>query len=75
MGPEAVLKMRCAFWAIGIMAILPGVFQPVPEAPFCIQENRPLLSPESTAIEKRLLALANKERETRGLPPLHFLTP
>jgi len=64
--------MRCAFWAIGIMAILPGVFHPVPEAPFCIQEKTPLLSPESTAIEKRLLALANKERETRGLPPLHF---
>jgi uncharacterized protein YkwD len=70
LGPEAVLKMGFGFWPVGILVLLSGIFQPVHEKPFCAQETTHLLSPESAAIEKRLLALVNEERESRGLPPL-----
>jgi uncharacterized protein YkwD len=48
------------------------VSQPDQESRFGIQETAQLMSSESTAIEERLLVLANKERESRGLPPLQW---
>jgi uncharacterized protein YkwD len=70
LGPEAVLKMRFGFWPIGILVLLSGVFLPIHVKPVCAQETTQILSPESAAIEKRLLALVNEERKSRGLPPL-----
>lgn len=62
--------MRFGFWTVGILALLSAILQPVHEKPFCAQETTQSLSPESAAIEKRLLALVNEERESRGLPRL-----
>jgi uncharacterized protein YkwD len=56
---------------VGISAILLGILLPVSEAAFNVREIRQIPPPESTAIERRLFDLANKERETRALPPLH----
>jgi hypothetical protein len=72
LGPEAVSKMRCGPWPLGILAILLGILRPVSEAAFYIQEKGQTPRLESMAIEKSLLALANKERESRALPPLRF---
>lgn len=65
------MSIRGAFRAVKILAIMWVILQPVRAAPLCVRETEQLSQMESAAIERRLLELANTERKTRALPPLH----
>jgi len=64
--------MRCGPGPVGILAVLLGILQPSHEAPYRVQEMERLSPLTATAMERRLLTLANKERETRSLPPFRL---
>jgi uncharacterized protein YkwD len=64
--------MRCGSWPLGILAILLGILLPVNQAAYPVQENGQISRQESMAMEKSLLTLVNKERESRALPPLLY---